>query len=76
MIPDGDDYTHIKEFLSLPTFDDKMRLCYKVPIFDDDVIEESERFTIQLDPGVSTPPNVHFHPRQTQVQIVDDEIGT
>ncbi len=73
--PDGDDYTHIKEFMSLPTFDGKMRSCYKVTIFDDDTIEESERFSVQLDPGVSTPSNVHFHPQQTQVLIVDDEIG-
>lgn len=61
--------------MSLPTFDDKMRSCYKIPIFDDDRIEQSERFFVQLEPGVSTPPNVRFHHRQAEVRIVDDEIG-
>ncbi len=72
---DGVDYTHIKEFVSLPTYDEKTRICYKIPILNNKDIEQSEEFTVLLKPGVSTPPNVRLQPGQVQVRIVDDEIG-
>lgn len=72
---DGVDYAHIKEFVSLPSYDEKTRICYQIPILNNEDVEQNEEFTVILTPGVSTPPNVRFQPGQVQVRIVDDEIG-
>lgn len=62
--------------MSLPTFDDKKKTCFKVPIIDDDKVEGIERFSVLLESEAATVPNVLFQPRKVFVYIVDDDIGT